>query len=132
MKLIRVLSFFLFAISCITHAHENKYIFVGQNESVGDAKTVFILELLGDDFENYVYTNERGEVYLKADKVFAISKEALHQSVNVENMSNLSTTELSALLASDTERVKCSNPRCGHIYWATRSDRHCPRCGTYN
>ena len=69
MKLIRVVSFFLFAaISCIAYAKENKCIFIGQNE-IGDARAVFILEMLGDDFNNYVHTNEHGEVYLKIDNL---------------------------------------------------------------
>ena len=81
MKLIRVIPFFLFAaISCISYAKEDKCIFIGQNE-VGDAKTVFILEMPGDDFENYVHTNEHGEVYLKVNKISVISKETLNQVV---------------------------------------------------
>jgi hypothetical protein len=122
MKLIRIISFFLFAaISCISYAKENKCIFIGQNE-VGDAKTVFILEMLGDDFDNYVHINEHREVYLKVDKILAVSKENLEQVAFPFEGSVYRQVDQSTIFNS----WKCD---CGEWNHKWDNPRHCWSCG---
>lgn len=78
MKFVRNIVLFLFAVACsISYTDENKYVFVGQNESEGCAKTAFILELIGEDLSDHIQISENGEMYLKVDKILAIPKEAL-------------------------------------------------------
>lgn len=122
MKLIRVISFFLFAaISCISYAKENKCIFIGQNEG-DDAKTVFILEMLGDDFDNYIHTNEHGEVYLKVNKLLAISKETLNQVVFSYPGHEYMQVDESTIFNS----WKCD---CGAWNHKWDNPTHCGNCG---
>lgn len=71
MKLIKYIFFFLFFSSCFSYANENKYTFVGQNN---EGKTAFILELV-DDLGDNIQINENGEVYIKVDKIIAVSEE---------------------------------------------------------
>jgi hypothetical protein len=67
--------FIFFAVfSCQSYAHENEYVLVGQNSYDGQADTAFVLELVGDNLEDYVHINENGEVYLKVDKIVAIPR----------------------------------------------------------
>jgi hypothetical protein len=90
MKFIRFISFCLFLVlSCKSYAHENKYVFVGQNEGNGQAKTAFILELMGDDLENHVQISESGEVYLKVDNIIAVPKETFSNFASHGNAQGL-------------------------------------------
>ncbi len=105
-----------------SYANENNFVLVGQNNS--EEKPAFILQLFAEELDQYFQINENGEVYLKADKVIAIPKEALSHLANVNDLVNYSKEN------DETERVKCTN--CGTKYWATTGNRHCPNCGRYN
>lgn len=142
MKLIKFISFFLFAVTCcISYADENKYIFVGQNGS--DGKTAFILELIGDELKNHVQISENGEVYLKVDKITAIPKETFshfahlanlrNASEHSENVGNFAGNAATTFLALNTiqdnyedQEVRC--PKCRFTYVRRPGHWDCPRC----
>jgi hypothetical protein len=136
------MSFFLFIVLCCTsYAHQNKYIFVGQNENDGVAKTVFLLELTEDNLGDHIQINESGEVYLKVDRIVAIPRESIlnFAFVKAQGVSNLAENAASPTLTLtppaegiDEEYVKCKNRDCGHYYYARPGHRDCPRCGTSN
>lgn len=136
MKLVRFVSFFLFIVLCCTsYAHENKYVFVGQNGTDKCAQTAFILELIDDDLENHVMMNENGEVYLKVDKIIAIPKDTLIHFANLSNPTGSPSASLAANAMVDNideEEVRCRNPKCRFTYYARPGHRDCPRCGTSN
>lgn len=69
-----VLFIFFAIINYQAYAHENEYVLVGQNHHDGQADTAFVLELVGDNVDDYVHINESGEVYLKVDKIVAIPR----------------------------------------------------------
>ena len=78
MKSIQFILFSLFAsVQCVSYAQENTHIFVGQNDENGSAKTAFILELVGEDANDHVLMNDKGELYLKVDRIVAIPKDNL-------------------------------------------------------
>jgi len=130
MNFIKQVSFFLLTILCCTsYAHENKYIFVGQNGNEGSP--AFILELLGSEAEQYCHISDSGEVYLKVDKIVAIPKNSLKLFTQMVTPSSAQNVSLASMQdQNDTERLRCS--KCDTEYWATRGNRHCPKCGTYN
>ncbi len=115
MKSVKFLSFFLFAILCCTsYAHENNFVFVGQNGAGECTQTAFILELLGDNLENHVMINENGEVYLKVDKIIAIPKEALNHFPITADTSFPGNGEVSLTKASRNDwSFKWTCPHCG-------------------
>lgn len=97
MKFIRSISFFLFLIICsASYAHENKYIFVGQNN---EGKTAFVLELV-DDLGDNIQINENGEVYIKVDKIIAVTEE--------------NVTEYGGRVSPQPQKWKC--PYC-YLWW---------------
>jgi hypothetical protein len=131
MKFIRFCTFFLFITACCTfYANENKYVFVGQNGNDGLAKTVFVLELMGADLEQYVQINENGEVYLKVDKIVAIPKETFSHFASFCNSTMLTNASQNMMETggADEEYVCCSN--CRFYYYARPGHRDCPRCHT--
>lgn len=71
------LLFFIFFFNCLSHASANTHVFIGQQQDGASMKTAFILELLDEDLERSVMYNEDGELFLKADKIMAVPKEAL-------------------------------------------------------
>lgn len=105
MRFIKFISFCLFAIfCCASYAHENNYIFVGQNGADESAQTAFILELLGDDLENHVMMNENGEMYLKVDKIVAIPKETFIRFADPNEFMNTHTAPCSKIIQSDGQQ----------------------------
>lgn len=56
-------------------AHENKYVFVGQNGT----ESVFTLEIIGDLPADRIQIDLDGEVHIKVDKIIAIPKETFSQ-----------------------------------------------------
>jgi hypothetical protein len=113
--------FLLAASSCISYAKENKSIFIAQNE-VGDAKTVLMLEMPGDDLENYVHINEQGEVFLKVNKLVAMSKETLTQVVFSSTGREYREVDDSIIFNS----WKCD---CGAWNHKWDNPTHCGSCG---
>jgi hypothetical protein len=134
MKLMKFISFFLFAILCCTsYAHENKYIFVGQNENDNCAQTAFILELDGEDLEDHIQKKENGEVYLKVNKIIAVPKGTLIHFANLVNATGSPNTAMAANAMVDNideEEVRCRG--CRFTYYARPGHRDCPRCHTSN
>lgn len=123
MKFTKLVFFVLFAILCYSsHAHENEFVFIGQNENDGSERTAFILELLGEDLENHVLINENGEVYLKVDKIVAIPKEAFshfiqsRHEMSSESFGNfvgaMETPFLSLTKTCPGTLVACKNYKC--------------------
>ena len=138
MKFINFIFFLIFSIACYTsHANENKYIFVGQNGNEESSQPAFILQLNADALETFAFINENGEVYLKVDKITAISKEDsyyqnLLSSLNTQTLTSPASNS-APILGRDTEEyVRCSNPDCRKSYYARPGHRACPNCGTYN
>lgn len=132
MKFIRFMSFCLFLVlSCKSYAHENKYVFIGQNEGNGQAKTAFILELRGDDLENHVQISESGEVYLKVDKIIAVPKETFFHFASEGQelyVAEEDVTQCGSRVAPQKWQCpychhwweigeKCSNPKCPVNQW---------------
>lgn len=145
-KVIQIVSCFLCAVICCTaYADENKYIFVGQNENEGFAKTAFILELVGDDLENHVQINGNGEVFLKVDKIVAVPKEvfshfAQHANTGEQSYAAQGVGENSAVatfgaatsLEDKHEELEIRCRKCRYYYTPRPGRWDCPRCGTSN
>lgn len=136
MKFIRFFAFFLLVITCCTtYGNENKYVFVGQNENDGLAKTAFVLELIGDNLEQYFQINDNGEVCLKLDKIVAIPKETFSHFAALAG-SNSQTIATSFLASNqlnenyDELEIRCKN--CRFYYTPRPGHRNCPTCGTPN
>lgn len=114
MKFTRIMSFFLFTvICCLSYADENKHIFIGQRGNGELEKTAFILELVEDDVENYVHISENGEVYLKVDKIIAISADNSVNSLLAIESSNFQETVIpyGSRVSPQPKPWKC--PYCG-------------------
>lgn len=120
--------------SCISYANaENQHVFVGQRED-----SVLLLELGEGSFENNVIISEAGEVFLKLDKIVAISKGKIAGSEEQDGIIPASSSSiLSASSESFTEtrddspEVRCSN--CGTYYEPKYyKGRKCPVCKTPN
>jgi hypothetical protein len=118
---------------CLSYAHENRYILVGQNNCQGCTKTAFILDLRGDNLEHQLQISDNGEVYLKVDKIIAFSEKELSQCANQQGLSVnfddfMSTTEIQSLINA---KFGCPDPLtpcryCGYCLYPTA--RSCPRC----
>lgn len=69
------MSLFIAALTAsLTYVNaDQQHVFVGQSAGAD----VLILDLGEDNFENHIKINEDGEVFLKIDKIIAISKEQL-------------------------------------------------------
>ena len=138
MKLMKFISFFLLLIGYSTsYAHENKYIFIGQNGDGESAKTAFVLEVIDDELESNFHVNEAGEIYLKVDRVVAVPKEALSHMSHLSNNTQPLYFSLSHIDGDNQENygeqeVRCRNPKCRYYYTPRPGKRDCPRCGTSN
>ncbi len=132
MKFIKFSVFFLFGLTCFTtYGNENKYIFVGQNENEGTAKTAFVLELIGEDLNEYFQINDNGEVYLRVDKILAIPKETFSHFVHLAETSSTAFPDLGQLNNHYREQeVWCR--KCKRVYYPRPGDMDCPGCGTRN
>jgi hypothetical protein len=132
MRLIKVVSFCLFAIlCCISHAHENKYIFVGQNGADECSQTVFILELVGDDPGNHVMINDNGEIYLKVDKIVAIPKETFTHIATSNEFINTHAAQHSNIVYSDAQEFYAFAGdviQCGSRASKAPKKWQCPYC----
>ena len=133
MKLIKLVSLFFFTIiSCISFADENKYIFVGQNETAESTETAFILEVEDGALENHVHISENGEVYLKVDKIIAIPKDSLFdfQSLGRSSSGNSFFQSMQHSLRRDPPSLswRCPNSDCKVVNaWINTT---CKRCQT--
>lgn len=124
--------------SFISYANaEHQHVFLGQvQDGNNSAKTIFMLDLVGDDLENHVMITETGEVFLKVDKIVAIPRNQLFFYSDEVTNAALPFQTLSSpnaiLDARDNEpEVRCSNCR---TYYDPKSyrGRKCPSCGTAN
>src|ERR1700722_3797728 len=97
-----MLLFLIAALPFTSYDEESNHILVGQK----DDKVVFLLEVVGNDFENNVIVTESGEVYLKADKILTVPKEALMNFV-AASAPNTSAAEGMAQIDSGKEAGYC-------------------------
>jgi rubrerythrin len=110
-------------------AQENQYIFIGQTTNGEVPKTAFVLDLVDGDLTEHFKITENGELYLKVDKIFVVSKDQYGQistpfSNHPQSFLTLNTQN------NDRPYIRCSN--CRHTYEPRPPTWSCPRCGTYN
>ena len=127
MKLMKFFSLLMFVIlCCTTYAHENKYIFIGQNGSGESVQTAFVLEISAEEMNDICLMNEDGEIRLKADKVTRVPVDELANFFNVTSCSPAETaTEAAENSVTDNESWGC--PRCKARN--TANAWYCWRCG---
>ena len=132
---------FLFMISCLSFANDNNYIFIGKNNDEQAEKTVFVLQLMSENFENYVHISDAGEVYLKVDKIVVMQQKKVDCSSNLitdewvlpaEMGDSGSIIQASVFRDSLAEEIDLYCPNCKRYYTAKRWNRTCPRCGKTN
>lgn len=125
MNSIRSFLVFLFLVFWGTsYSIESKCVFVGQNASNDLATTVFVLEVMGDNLDEYMYMNQDGEVYLKADKISIFSKDQFSKIVNVSEEKSLTSAMPSLLMSSIDKNSYGGDKNSSH-----RDDRflvYCP------
>ncbi len=132
MKAIRFFIPLLVALSsfAISHAGENGTVLVGQTETGGQTRVAFVLELLEQDIQNYCVVNEKGEVFLKVDRVIAMPNGALQSSLGNNWVGQ--QLNLSEINTAEAEWIYCRNRECGKRFHWRPEDRVCPYCRTLN
>jgi hypothetical protein len=118
--------FFIIAVlvACTSYAkaHENKYIFVGQNGN----EMAFTLEVIGNIPEDYIQINQEGQVHIQVDRIIAVPKEIFSQFSDY----SASTNSVDQFLAFSTNKKELEDnlAECGSRREPRENKWQCPYC----